>query len=402
MAQQQQQQQQHQQQQQQQQQQHHHNHHQQQQHHHQQQQQQHHHHHQQQAQQMMGLPSPHHNSEMSKLFGGGPGQPGQHQGLGSLGLADMSRGFPEPRLNMLAPSLSEPGPDPLKQLLARSQAGAAMPGLGRSHPVSHPQSDSRDTISSIFGMSRGGPPPPSTVTEPHINIPFSQPPANNHQQPQSNFDPIQSLLAQLHGTASQPASPQQSIWDLPPDQDDNKHLNSIWNEAPASSASHHQPESPLEMVAAKETHEPTENMEELEHSESNSQELEADFSENDPTTFVKPKANEKKDKKSKKAEEKRKAKEKKAAEAAGSGPYIPGMSGTVRPDEQIVALGNIMDLKEEEKYREQQDATRRQREQMDAMVKLQQDQRMKLEREEQIRLQQERLAKLAPWAKKDP
>merc|ERR1719225_2199101 len=107
------------------------------------------------------------------------------------------------------------------------------------------------------------------------------------------------------------------------------------------------------------------------------------------------------DKKSKKAEEKRKAKEKKAAEAAGSGPYIPGMSGAVRPDEQIVAVGNIMDLKEEEKYREQQDASRRQREQMEALVKLQEDQRIKLEREEQIRLQQERLAKLAPWAKKD-
>ena len=342
---------------------------------------------------------------MSKLFGGGPGQ---HQGLGSLGLADMSRGFPDPRLNMLAPSLSEPGPDPLKQLLARSQAGTAMPGLGRSHPASHPQTDSRDSISSIFGMSRGPPPPPSSVTEPHINIPFSQPAANNHNQPQANFDPIQSLLAQLHGTSSQPPSPQQSIWDLPPDQDNNKQLadkplTSIWNpaEPPATSVHHHQPESALELGGNKESHEPTDNIEELEHSESNSQELEADFSENDPTTFVKPKANEKKDKKSKKAEEKRKAKEKKAAEAAGSGPYIPGMSGTVRPDEQIVAVGNIMDLKEEEKYREQQDASRRQREQMEALVKLQEDQRIKLEREEQIRLQQEKLAKLAPWAKKD-
>ena len=395
------------QQQQQQQQQHHQQqHHQQQQHHHhqQQQQQQHQQHHHQQ-QQMMGLPSQHHNSEMSKLFGGGPGQ---HQGLGSLGLADMSRGFPDPRLNMLAPSLSEPGPDPLKQLLARSQAGTAMPGLGRSHPASHPQTDSRDSISSIFGMSRGPPPPPSSVTEPHINIPFSQPAANNHNQPQANFDPIQSLLAQLHGTSSQPPSPQQSIWDLPPDQDNNKQLadkplTSIWNpaEPPATSVHHHQPESALELGGNKESHEPTDNIEELEHSESNSQELEADFSENDPTTFVKPKANEKKDKKSKKAEEKRKAKEKKAAEAAGSGPYIPGMSGTVRPDEQIVAVGNIMDLKEEEKYREQQDASRRQREQMEALVKLQEDQRIKLEREEQIRLQQEKLAKLAPWAKKD-
>merc|ERR1719219_888050 len=229
----------------------------------------------------MGLPSPHHNSEMSKLFGGGGGGPGQHQGLGSLGLAAMTRGFPDPRLNMLAPSLSEPGPDPLKQLLARSQAGSAMPGLGRSHPASHPQSDNRDTISSIFGMSRGPPPPPSSVTEPHINIPFShsQPPANNHNQPQANFDPIQSLLAQLHGTSSQPPSPQQSIWDLPPDQDNNKHLQdkpltSIWNEPPASSVHQQLPQHPQSPV---ETHQPKdENNEELELSESNSQEAEAD------------------------------------------------------------------------------------------------------------------------------
>merc|ERR1719192_1961754 len=145
----------------------------------------------------------------------------------------------------------------------------------------------------------------------------------------------------------------------------------------------------------------TDNIEELDQSESNSQEHEADISETDPTTFVKPKANEKRDKKSKKADEKRKAKERRAAEAGGSGPYIPGMSGTVRPDEQIVATGNIMDLKEEEKYREQQDAIRRQREQMEALAKLQEDQRLKLEREEHIRIQQEKLAKLAPWAKKD-
>ena len=105
------------------------------------------------------------------------------------------------------------------------------------------------------------------------------------------------------------------------------------------------------------------------------------------SNFVKTKANEKKDKKSKKAEEKRKAKEaKKAAESAG--PYIPGMSGTVRPEEQIVATGNINDLKEEEKIREQQEAVRRQRDQMEALAKLQEDQKLKLEREEMIRIQQ--------------
>jgi len=365
---------------------------------------------------MMGLAGQHHNTELSKLLQFGGGAPPPHQALGSLGLGDMSRGFPDPRLPMLgglAPSLSEPShqPDPLKQLLARSQAGPSMPGLGPYNrspplPVPHSQQDNRETLGSLFGMSR--PPPANPVTEPPLNIPFSKPPINN--QPASNFDPIQSLLAQLHGNSSQPPSPspqpqvrpQQSIWDLPPDQDNNKQIHdkplpSIWNE-PATSSVHqqhqHQLESPVEIP------EPAEfdNTEELDHSESNSQE--ADVSETDPTTFVKPKANEKKDKKSKKADEKRKAKERRAAEA-GAGPYIPGMSGTVRPDEQIVAIGNIMDLKEEEKYREQQDAIRRQREQMDALAKLQEDQRLKLEREEQIRIQQEKLAKLAPWAKKD-
>lgn len=140
---------------------------------------------------------------------------------------------------------------------------------------------------------------------------------------------------------------------------------------------------------------------ELDQSESNSQEMESSEPvEVEQSNFVKTKANEKKDKKSKKAEEKRKAKEaKKAAESAG--PYIPGMSGTVRPEEQIVAMGNINDLKEEEKFREAQEAVRRQRDQMDALVKLQEDQKLKLEREELIRIQQEKLSKLAPWAKKE-
>merc|ERR1719346_148847 len=117
----------------------------------------------------------------------------------------------------------------------------------------------------------------------------------------------------------------------------------------------------------KELHENVEDSNE-DQSECNSQELEPEDNE-EASNFVKPKANEKKDKKSKKAEEKRKAKEaRKAAEAAG--PYIPGMSGTVRPDEQIVATGNIMDIKEEEKVRDQHEAIRRQREQMDALAKL--------------------------------
>ena len=54
-------------------------------------------------------------------------------------------------------------------------------------------------------------------------------------------------------------------------------------------------------------------------------------------TFVTPKLIEKKEKKSKKAEEKRRAKEaKKQSELAGSLPYIPGMPGSVQPDEQVI------------------------------------------------------------------
>ena len=60
----------------------------------------------------------------------------------------------------------------------------------------------------------------------------------------------------------------------------------------------------------------------------------------------------------------------------------------MRPKEQIVAMGNINDLKEEEKFREAQEAVRRQRDQMDALAKLQEDQKLKLEREEMIRIQQ--------------
>ena len=402
----------------------------------QQQQQQHHHHHQQQ-QHMMGIPG--HGPDINKLLQFG-GNPPQHHGLGSLGLGDMSRAFPDPRMNLLG-NLGDPrtnigdpqSNDPLKQLMARSQAGPAMPGLGRSFSSNSPPqvAQPQDPFPpSLFGIAQ------SVSEPPPINIPFSKPPVVNNPPPtNNNFDPIQSLLAQLQGNTSQPSSPQllrgpgqpsvseppapaqfnhrppQSIWDMPVSEpepvipDHNKPMTSIWNDPisghPEQSES---PVHPREMMQSKDEIElpiDDNNQDEFDNSESNSQDLELVPSETELTTnFVKPKANEKKDKKSKKAEEKRKAKEaKKAAEAAG--PYIPGMSGTVRPDEQIIATGNILDLKEEEKFREQQDALRRQREQMEALAKLQEDQKAKLEREEQIRIQQERLSKLAPWAKKE-
>ena len=114
---------------------------------------------------------------------------------------------------------------------------------------------------------------------------------------------------------------------------------------------------------------------------------------------MKPKSNEKKDKKSKKAEEKRKAKEK-AKKEGEAGPYIPGMS-SVKPEEQVVAQGNVVDLRVEDERRAGQEAMAAQRAQVEALARLQEDQRLRLEREEQLRLQQERLAKLAPWAKKE-
>jgi PERQ amino acid-rich with GYF domain-containing protein len=179
-----------------------------------------------------------------------------------------------------------------------------------------------------------------------------------------------------------------------------KPLTSIWNTDPLPPSPAAPPEPSVETIEF--SPEPTDDCnDDLDQSESNSQEAEPDTTETDPANFVKPKANEKKDKKSKRAEEKRRAKEAKKAAEVASGPYIPGMTGTVKPDEQIVATGNINDIREEEKLREQHEAIQRQREQMDALVKLQEDQKARLEREELIRIQQEKLAKLAPWAKKE-
>ena len=59
---------------------------------------------------------------------------------------------------------------------------------------------------------------------------------------------------------------------------------------------------------------------------------EEDFQEQqDESGFVKPKANEKRDKKAKRAEEKKRAREREAKKAAAANEYIPGMEGSVRP-----------------------------------------------------------------------
>ena len=52
--------------------------------------------------------------------------------------------------------------------------------------------------------------------------------------------------------------------------------------------------------------------------------------------FIKSKSNEKKDKKTKRAEEKKRAREREAKKAAAND-YIPGMEGSVRPADEVVA-----------------------------------------------------------------
>jgi len=399
-----------------------------------------------------------HSPDLNKLlqFGGhGHSQQQQQQQhhMGSLILGggghhtEQTRGYnsPDPLRNLLGslgPSIPETTNDPLKQLLARNQSGPSMPGLGRpshyssndlsppnSHPIPQPVSTPSDPFQqqqSLFGLNKPLPTQHTSLPEqPPLNIPFNKQTSTSQQQ---NFDPIQSLLAQLAGSTSQPSSPQllrgaptstvsqsentsqfnnhrspQSIWDMPTSEPNNpcplpeKPLTSIWNDPLPTPPTVSEPQTETQEFCQ----EPTEDIDDLDQSESNSQEAEAEASETDPANFVKPKANEKKDKKSKRAEEKRKAKEAKKAAEIAAGPYIPGMSGTVKPEEQIVATGNIMDQKEEEKIREQQEAMQRQREQMEALAKLQEDQKARLEREEMIKIQQEKLAKLAPWAKKE-
>lgn len=74
--------------------------------------------------------------------------------------------------------------------------------------------------------------------------------------------------------------------------------------------------------------------------------------------FVKPRSNEKKDKKTRKAEEKRRQKEaKRAAEQAAENRYIPGMQGTVRPDEPMT-VAKEQELNEEVKI-QQKDALKK-------------------------------------------
>ena len=59
----------------------------------------------------------------------------------------------------------------------------------------------------------------------------------------------------------------------------------------------------------------------------------------------------------------------------------------------------MLDQREEEKWRAQQEELAQQRAQMEALARLQEEQRARLRREEAERIRDEKLAKLAPWAK---
>jgi hypothetical protein len=340
-----------------------------------------------------------------------------HPLLGGLGLGTEhpARGFPSPDpLRSLLGGLQEggsaQGQDPLKALLARQQQ-QQQHFVAPSPPLHHvSRAPPAAAQSSLFsGLATSGPEPPAA---------------------QQGFDPIQSLLQQLQGGRADPGAPavssaaapvssgtvqyssgqQQptysrpaggSVWDLPeaapspPAEAALPMAGSVW--AGGASPS---PSPPADSSSGQEeAGAATPPGQEQEDSGGN-------------TSFVKPKVNEKKDKKSKKAEEKRRAKEKARKEGEG-GPYIPGMSA-IKPEEQVVASGCVMDQRQEDDRRAGQEVTNwighnvkisflrpgspqavaAQRAQVEALGRLQEEQRIRLEREEQQRLQQERLAKL--------
>lgn len=205
------------------------------------------------------------------------------------------------------------------------------------------------------------------------------------------------------------SQPIKSIWDLPEPEPISSSIQNIQNQQPVQKPIQSiWNDSPLPERKAPITPEPTEPRSvtpspvpepPIEASPWNDSVQEDDSMQEDTSSFVKTNKNEKKDKKSKKAEEKRRTKE--AKRQAEPKSYIPGMS-TVKPDEQMVVTQNILDHREEEKIREQQEALAQQRAQMDALQKLQDDQKAKLEREEQLRIQREiaeKMNKPAPWAK---
>ena len=64
----------------------------------------------------------------------------------------------------------------------------------------------------------------------------------------------------------------------------------------------------------------------------------------------------------------------------------------------MVVTQNVLDQREEEKWRTQLEEQAQQRAQMEALARLQEEQRARLRREEAERIRDEKLAKMAPWA----
>merc|ERR1719285_1351255 len=301
--------------------------------------------------------------------------------------------------------------------LTKGVTESSNPLLGPNPLHSAPQAPTQafDPIQSLLeqlqgGRSTGEGPAPGTSSL------ASQAPALTQTTPSSNHAPTlhttDTQQYNIHQPTFSRAGVSSSIWDLPEPapapaaSSSSPPVTSIWNSGPNEPSTEHPPQlaqhqqqtncGPQQESSPDPNTDsgPDETPEHVPESPGAdpTEEPVANNQEPGVTNFVKPKANEKKDKKSKKAEEKRKAKEK-AKKDAEPGAYIPGMS-SVKPEEQVVAVSNILDQKREEEIAAQ-------RAQMEALARLQEEQRLRLEKEELARHQQERLDKLAPWAKKE-
>jgi hypothetical protein len=295
-------------------------------------------------------------------------------------------------------------PDPLKQFLARA-GGAGAQGLDvrNSRPVLPNLSHGPPAFEPATGGLFGGQQPITDYNhhQQHGILPQNEPPTP--EQPAAaltpapaDFDPIQSLLQQLQSSrttasSSSSASPQliqrsgssssstpasQKIHTVPEQQQpaaNNHHeyfteynqsssqyekpigkatTASIWDR-PAAAPVESAPSSSVWNTGSEPSPDRTEATTSSED-RSPSPPLPPNTDLDDPklapsavlpaeevATFVTPKVAEKKEKRSKKAEEKRRAKEAKKQSEGSSMPYIPGMPGSVQPEEQVRRRGHI-------------------------------------------------------------
>ena len=343
---------------------------------------------QQAQQQQFALQLQHVRPDLNKLLSLGPLRLGGDL-IGSYGGVDPLRSLLG-SLGAVDPQQQQS--DPLKQFLARG--GGAPQGLDvrNNQPVRHPVVTHSVSPSfesgGLFGQAQQPDYHHQSV------LPASQQQLSEPPTPEpiaSDFDPIQSLLQQLHqssrtASSTESSSPQlvqrsattstsqkihtvpeqqpqssaaaanhhheyfteyskssqfekpsshvTSIWDRPAAVEPVvSNASSVWNEPSPDRAAEALTASSTPAVGSSEDRSPSPDVDaklppSVEPVEEDSAVTE---------TFVTPKLIEKKEKKSKKAEEKRRAKEaKKQSELAGSLPYIPGMPGSVQPDEQVI------------------------------------------------------------------